>query len=79
MDNNMMGIALMAGAAIMVGAWFISRRNGVPLPIPQQQRLSDAGQQPGFMADKREQPEYMAEDEQPSAVYATEPSGSTAW
>ena len=69
MNNQTMGIVLMAGAAIMVGAWFISRRNGVPLPIPQQQRLSDAGQQPRF----------MAEDEQPSAVYATEPSGSTAW
>jgi hypothetical protein len=76
MNNQMMGIILMAGAAIMVGAWFISRRNGVPLPIPQQQRLSDAGQQPGFMADRREQPTYMAEDEQPADRWRLETMGA---
>jgi len=76
MNNQMLGIALMAGAAIMVGAWFISRRNGVPLPIPQQQRLSDAGQQPGFMADKREQPNFMAEDEQPADRWRLEALGA---
>ena len=66
MGNNVMGIALMAGAVIMAGAWLYSRNNGGVLPVPQQQRLSDAGQQPGFMADNREQPNFMSEDEQPA-------------
>jgi len=32
MRNNMMSIALMAGVAIMAGAWFFSRRSGAALP-----------------------------------------------
>ena len=76
MGNNVMGIALMAGAAIMVGAWLYSRNNGVPLPMPQQQRLSDAGQQPGFMADKKEQPAFVSEDEQPADRWRLETMGA---
>ena len=76
MGNNVMGIALMAGAAIMVGAWLYSRNNGLSLPVPQQQRLSDAGQQPDFMADKSEQPNFMSEDEQPADRWRLETMGA---
>ena len=50
MNNGMMMVAMAAGA-VMLGAWFFSRQNAAALPAPQQQRLSDAGQQPNFMSE----------------------------